>query len=212
LRDAVIKDESIEEFLDQLASRASTPGGGSAAAVMGAMGAALISMVCNLTIGKSNYAQVEDEMKRVLTQAEALRHSLVAMINADVQAFDTVMRAYALPRATEEEKAARLEATQLALKEATLVPLAGAKACVEVMQLSQIVAEKGNVNVISDAGVAVVAAQAALRSAALNVYINAKAIKDRSFAEHQLVQLDSILRGSDDLADSVYEVVRAKLS
>ena len=208
----MIKDQSVEEFLDQLASRASTPGGGSAAALLGAMGAALISMVANLTIGKSNYAEREDEMKRVLTQAEALRHSFVAMINADVQAFDAVMRAYALPRATEDEKTARLEATQLALKEATLVPLASAKSCVEVMQLSRIVAEKGNINVISDAGVAVVAAQAALRSAALNVYVNAKAIKDRNFAEHQLAQLDGILRGSDRLADSVYEKVRAKLN
>lgn len=208
----MIKDHSLEEFLDQLASRASTPGGGSAAAVMGAMGAALISMVCNLTIRNNNYAQVEVEMQRVLTQAEALRHSLVAMINADVEAFDAVVRAYALPRATEDERAARMEAKQLALKEATLVPLAGAKACVELMQLSGIVAEKGNINLISDAGVAVAAAHAALRSAALNVCVNTKAIKDRVFAEQQLVQLDSILRGSDRLADSVYEAVRAKLN
>lgn len=212
MRGAVIKDTSVEEFLDQLASRASTPGGGSAAAVIGAMSAALVSMICNLTVGKSSYAEVEDEVKRVLAQAEALRHSLIAMIDADVQAFDTVMRAYALPHASEAEKAARLEATQLALKEATLVPLACAKACVEVMQLSRIAAEKGNINVISDAGVAAVAARAALRSAALNVYVNAKAIKDRSFAEQRLVELDEILRGSDRLADSVYEAVRAKLN
>jgi formiminotetrahydrofolate cyclodeaminase len=208
---AMIKDDSVQTFLDALASQSATPGGGSAAAIMGAMGAALVSMVCNLTIGKKNYIEVEDEMKTVLRHAEALRQRLTSMINHDVQVFDKVMGAYALPRQTDEEKTVRSEATQAALKEATLVPLACARACGEVMELSKIVAKKGNLNIISDAGVAVLAAHAALRSAALNVYINAGNIKDRVFVESKLAELEQIMRGPGSLDATVYELVKSKL-
>lgn len=207
----MIKDNSVQAFLDELASQAATPGGGSAAAIMGAMGAALVGMVCNLTIGKKNYIDVEEEMKTVLGQAEALRQRLTSMSNDDVQVFDQVMGAYGMPRQTDEEKATRSEAIQAALKGATLVPLACAHACGEVMELSKVVAEKGNLNVISDAGVAVLAAYAALRSAALNVYINAGGIQDRDFVESKLAELDQILRGPGSLDATVYELVKSKL-
>ncbi len=207
----MIKDQSIQVFLNELASKASTPGGGSAAAIMGAMGAALVSMVCNLTIGKKNYTDVEEELKSVLSQAGGLRERLTHMIQADVEVFDQVMSAYVLPKETEEEKAKRSEAIQLALKTATEVPLECARVSAEVIKLSRIVAEKGNLNVISDAGVAVLAAYAALRSAALNVYINAKNIKDRAFAEDRLSRLERILEGADVSTEEIYQLVKSKL-
>jgi methenyltetrahydrofolate cyclohydrolase len=207
----MIKDQSIQVFLDELASKASTPGGGSAAAIMGAMGAALVSMVCNLTIGKKNYTEVEEDLKAVLSQTEGLRERFTAMIQADVDVFDQVMSAYALPKEAEQEKAKRSEAIQLTLKTATEVPLECARVCAEVIKLSRIVAEKGNLNMISDAGVAVLAAYAALRSAALNVYINAKNIKDRAFAEDRLSRLEGILAGADVSTEEIYQLVKSKL-
>ncbi len=207
----MIKDKSIQVFLDELASKASTPGGGGAAAIMGAMGAALVSMVCNLTIGKKNYEDVEDECKDVLDKAENLRERLTDMIRADVEVFDQVMGAYGLPKETDEEKAARSEAIQDALRAATDVPLACAAACAEVIDLSKVAAEKGNLNVISDAGVAVMAANAALRSAALNVYINIGGIKDKAFAEEREAKLEKILKGSDEQTEEIYQLVKSKL-
>ncbi|MGH8499207.1 MAG: cyclodeaminase/cyclohydrolase family protein, partial [Methylococcales bacterium] len=125
------QEQQSQEFLDQLASSASTPGGGGAAAIMGAMGAALVSMVCNLTIGKEKYAAVEDELKAVLDHAENLRVRLTDMIQADVEVFDRVMASYGMPKSTDEEKAARSAEIQEALKAATDVPLACAKASAE---------------------------------------------------------------------------------
>ena len=207
----MIKDHSIQVFLNELASKASTPGGGSAAAIMGAMGAALVSMVCNLTIGKKNYAEVGEELRSVLARAEAVRERLMDMIQADVEVFNQVMSAYGLPKDTEEQKAARSHAIQVALKAATEVPLDCARTCRETIKLSQIVAEKGNLNVISDAGVGVLAAYAALRSAALNVYINARGIKDEAFAKARLAELEKILEGMDTLTESIYQRVNGKL-
>ncbi|ACA20811.1 Formiminotransferase-cyclodeaminase [Methylobacterium sp. 4-46] len=204
--------ETIAHFLDGLASEQPTPGGGGAAAISGAMGAALVSMVCNLTIGKKKYAEVEEELKGVREKAEALRASLTGMIADDVAAFDAVMGAYGLPKATDEEKAARAEAIQVALRQATDVPLACCRACRQVIDLAAVTAEKGNLNVISDAGVAVLSAQAGLRSAALNVFVNAKAITDRDFAEGRLRELDDLLSGADALTEKTYGVVKAKLS
>lgn len=207
----MIKDKSVQIFLDELASKASTPGGGSAAAIMGAMGAALASMVCNLTIGKKNYEGVEEDLKKTLADAEALRARLTDMIRADVEVFDQVMAAYGMPKETDIDKAARSEAIQAALKAATEVPLNCARASAEAIALSRVVAEKGNLNVISDAGVAVLAAYAALRSAALNVYINAGAIKDKAFVGDRLTELHRIMGGMDTLTEEVYQLVKSKL-
>lgn len=207
----MIKDDSIQKFLDELASSSSTPGGGSAAAVMGAAGAALVSMVCNLTIGKKNYADVESEMREVLRQSENLQHRLTGMINDDVAAFNHVMAAYGLPKNSDEEKARRTAAIQEALKRATQVPLSCAQACSEVMQLAKRAAEKGNVNVVSDAGVAVLAACAGLKSAALNVYVNTAAIKDEAFNKHKLAELDNVLADAGSFTNGVYELVKGKL-
>jgi len=205
------KNNTIGKFLDELASEQPTPGGGGAAAIMGAVGAALVSMVANLTIGKKNYEAFDAELKATNAEAEKVRAELTAAIDEDVVAFNAVMGAYGLPRGTDEEKAARAAAIQAALKQATDAPLRAVKACHEVIKLSAVVAEKGNVNVISDAGVAVLAANAGLRSAALNVYINAKSIKDREFAEIRLGEVNALTELAALKTEEVYAVVRGKI-
>ncbi|PPD41524.1 MAG: methenyltetrahydrofolate cyclohydrolase [Methylocystis sp.] len=205
------KTETIGKFLDELASSAPTPGGGGAAALSGAMGAALVSMVCNLTIGKKNYEAVSDDLRKTLAKAEELREALTKGIDEDVVAFNTLMGAYGLPKATDEEKAARTAKIQEALKAATLAPLATCKVCYDVIALSKEAADKGNLGVISDAGVAVLAANAGLRSCALNVFINAKSIKDRDFAEKQLAEINALLARAGAETEAVYEVVRGKI-
>jgi len=205
------KNEQIATFLDALASEAPTPGGGGAAAIMGAVGAALVSMVANLTIGKKNYEAFEADLKETNARAEKLRAELTAAIDEDVVAFNAVMGAYGLPRGTDEEKAARASAIQAALKQATDAPLRAVKACHEVIKLSAVVADKGNLNVISDAGVAVLAANAGLRSAALNVFINAKSIKDREFAEIRLGEVNALTDLAAQKTEEVYAIVRGKI-
>lgn len=207
----MIKDMPLQSFLDQLASGSSTPGGGSAAGVMGAMGAALVSMVCHFTVGREKYAAVDTQMRHVLDGAEAARASLTEAIAADVRVFDQVMAAYGLPKASDEEKAARSAAIQLALKDATDVPLACARACAEVIRLSAEAAAHGNTNVISDAGVAVMAAYAGLKSAALNVYINVGSIKDSEFASTRVAELEALLAEAEGAVGQIFGAVRAKL-
>lgn len=207
-----IKNNRIEEFLDALASQAATPGGGGAAAIIGAMGAALVSMVCNLTIGKKKYADVEAEMRDVRVKAEALRQRLTGMIEDDAKAFDAVMGAYGMPKETDADKEARDRAIQAALKLATDVPLACARAAREVIDLAENASGKGNLNVISDAGVGVLAAYAALRSAALNVWTNARMITDRAFAEAKLKELNELLAGAEAATEKAYGTVKGKVS
>ncbi len=207
----MINDLSTKQFLDALASGAATPGGGSAAAVMGAMGSALVSMVANLTIGKKGYEGVEAEMRQVLAESEALRTRLAGMVAEDVAAFDTLMAGYKLPKATDDEKAARSLAIQAGLKLATEAPLACARACGEGVQLAARAVKHGNLNVISDVGVGVLASWAALRSAALNVQINAPQIKDRAYTDRALSELQALLAECGPLAESVLEQVKAKL-
>lgn len=206
-----IKDKSVKAFLDELGSKQATPGGGSAAAVMGAQGAALVAMVCNLTIGKPKYAEVDAEMRALLAEAEALRVTLTDMIKADVNVFDKLMACYALPKTSDDEKAFRNTQIQAALKEATDVPLACAKACHKAIALSRVAAELGSLGVISDAGVAVMAAYAGLKSAALNVYINTNSLKDREFAENRLAELSQLTQGIDAEVETIYTLVRKKL-
>lgn len=206
------ESQALGAFLDDLASERSTPGGGGAAAISGAMGAALVSMVCNLTIGKPKYAEVEAELKTVLAESEGLRAELTKAIGDDVKAFDAVMAAYGSPKGeTDEAKAARTATIQAALKEATDAPLECARLCAEVVKLSDVTAEKGNANVVSDAGVAVQSAYAGLMSAALNVRVNAKSIKDREFADQRLAELETLLSEAKTATEKTYETVKSKL-
>lgn len=201
----------VTTFLDELASSAPAPGGGSVAALAGALGATLVSMVCNLTVGKPKYADVQDDIQVLLEQSEALRHELADLLEADVQVYTSVSKAYKMPRDTEEEKAARQEAIQAALKDATAVPMKVAEACVRILDLCTPAAEKGNVNAVSDAGVAALMAEAALRSAALNVLINLGAIKDEEFVQKERARLNALLEGKPALKDKIYDLVVAKL-
>ena len=206
-----IKDKSIQDFLDELASKSATPGGGSVAALLGAQSAALTSMVCNLTIGKPKYAEVEVEMQALLQKSEALRQKLTGLIKADLDVFNRLMAAYGLPKETDAGKAARTEAIQTVLKAATEVPLDCARACAEAIELSRIAANKGNLGVISDAGAAVMAGYAGLKTAALNVYINTGSLKDKQFAEAKLAELEIIMKDVDVAVEDIYQMVKIKL-
>jgi methenyltetrahydrofolate cyclohydrolase len=206
-----INNQTLQKFLDNLASKSATPGGGSAAALMGAQGAALVSMVCNLTIGKPKFAVVETELQEVLEKAESLRCQLTWLIQADIDVFNRLMSKYALPKESDDEKSIRSAAIQEVLKEATEIPMQCVHACVEVIHLSKIAAEKGNSNAVSDAGAAVMAAYGGLKSSALNVYINAGSLKDGSYVAAKLKELESAMEGIDKVIDSVYQIVRAKL-
>jgi formiminotetrahydrofolate cyclodeaminase len=207
----MITQRSVETFLDDLAGSSPTPGGGSAAAIMGAMGAALVSMVCNVTLGKKGLESVEPEMQAVRGESERLRARLTAMVADDVAAFDGLMAAYRLPKNSDDTKAARAEAIQVSLRSATETPLACARACAEVIDLSKRAAEHGYTMVISDAGVGVLAANTALRSAALNVYINAPALKDRAFAQSAVDEIEKLLEVSGRETELVFATVRSRL-
>jgi formiminotetrahydrofolate cyclodeaminase len=203
-------EANVQAFLDDLASGTPTPGGGSAAAVAGAMGAALVSMVCNLTIGREKFDAVEEQVKEILTRAEALRAELNQLVAEDIEAFEAVMAAFRLPKGTDAEKATRRTAIQDGTKQATLTPLATARACAEVIELCQVVAEIGNPNAISDAGAGAACAQAGLKAASLNVLINLPSIKDETFVASSQAELDQIL-AKLNLAEDVYGLVQSKL-
>ena len=207
----IVEDQSVESFLEALASKSATPGGGSAVAVLGAMGAALVSMVANLTIGKKNYEEVEGEMREILAASERLRVEILNLVAADISAFDQVMAAYGLPKDTDQEKAARSAVIQEGLKAAAESPLACAQLCREVILLCQRAAQIGNRNVISDAGVGVLSAQAGFRSAVLNVYVNTGAIKDEVYVAEALSRVEALSKGLDQIADSTYELVKSRL-
>src|SRR5512136_2942856 len=160
-----IKRSSIQAFLDELASSSATPGGGTAAAMAGAASAALIGMVCNLTIGRPRFAAAEDDLRAALAQAGALRGQLTALTEADTDAFNQVMAAYRLPKDSDEQQSARQAAIQTALKQATHVPLETATACATALHLVGRITTAVNPNALSDAGTAAVLAEAGLRGA-----------------------------------------------
>ncbi len=207
----MIAQRPLHTFLDELASGAPTPGGGSAAAIMGAMGAALVSMVCNVTLGKKGQEAVGPEMRSVRDASERLRAQLTSMVADDVAAFDGLMAAYRLPKASDADKALRAEAIEINLRAATETPLACARACAEVVALSRRAGEQGYSGVVSDAGVGVLAAYSALRSAALNVYINAPSLKDRGYADAALIEIEKLLTACAQESEAVFQLVRGRL-
>ncbi|MCJ7744700.1 MAG: cyclodeaminase/cyclohydrolase family protein, partial [Actinobacteria bacterium] len=159
-------------FIDRLASGSPEPGGGAASAAVAALGAALVSMVANLTVGKEKYADAQDRITELLDASEKARRELQDLVQEDTEVYAVLAAAFKMPRQTDEEKAKRNEAVQSALREATAVPYAIAEKCLEVAKLSEVAAEIGNVNAVSDAGVAALLAEAGARCAALNVKIN----------------------------------------
>lgn len=202
---------AMDAFLEKLASSAPEPGGGAAAALVGATGAALVSMVANLTIGKTQYAAAQSEMEQARARAEALRAELVAAVDRDAEVFRRVMTAYALPRSTDEEKAARRQATQRALKEASRVPAEVVRLCREVAALSKVTTELGNVQAVSDAAIAALLADAAAQSAALNVKINLKLITDPGFNEPLWAEIQTALQGIRAVRDEVVKITAERM-
>jgi glutamate formiminotransferase/formiminotetrahydrofolate cyclodeaminase len=189
----MIKDKKIKNFLDTLASSSPTPGGGSAAALVGAMSAALLSMVENLTIGKKQYLNVEESINKLLKKSESIRADFEELVEKDVEAFNQFMAVMKLPKETAEQKEIRSKKLQIALIEAANIPLEVAKKSAEVLNICQEVANKGNKNVISDAGVGAILAEAALESAILNVKINLNMIKEEKTKEQFNTKITEIM-------------------
>jgi len=208
----MISQKTVTKFLDELASNSPAPGGGSVAALAGALGAALTSMVCRLTIGKKKYGAVEGEVKTVLAESEELRRTFTALVDQDTEAFNKVMETYGLPKETDDQKALRTAAIQGATKEAALVPLSVMKHVIDALALAKVVAEKGNVNSISDAGVSAMMLYAAAESAALNVQINLNSIHDSEFVGWKSDEVRSLLRTSQSKKDEIMVTVQRILS
>jgi formiminotetrahydrofolate cyclodeaminase len=208
----MIKTQSLSQFLDEVASRSPAPGGGSVAALSGALGTALVSMVCHLTIGKKKYADVQQEMETVLRQSEELRTSFSELVQEDTGAFDSVMKAFSLPKETEEEKTKRVSAIEDATKKATLVPLKVMELCAEALSLTKIVAEKGNPNSISDAGVSALMLHAACEGAALNVRTNVGTLRDKPFIEETRAKTTMLLNRVESMTKEVLSIADSKLS
>jgi len=201
----------IVDYLDKLASSSPEPGGGSASALAAAIGAALVSMVANLTAGKEKYADVQDQIADLLKSSEAVRARLQELVQEDTEVYGVLAKAFKMPRETDEEKAKRNEAIQAACKEATMVPYAIVEQCLEVAKLSEVAADIGNVGAVSDAGVAALIADAAAQSAALNVKINLTTIKDSAFNEDKWAGIKDILSRTQKLKETVVEVTYKKL-
>ena len=187
------------DFLDALADGNPTPGGGSAAAHAAAMGAGLVAMVARLSIGRKKYADVEDEMKAVLAEAEELRVKLTKAVDEDAASFDAIMRAFRLPKETDEEKAARSQAIQDATLYAAEVPLQTATNAVRVMALALNVASVGNMNAITDGASGAAMARAALTSAGYNVRINVTSLKDDAKAAELVAAIETLEAKADDV-------------
>ena len=175
-----MRDQTIGEWLEALASPAPAPGGGAAAALNAAVGAALIEMACSLTIGRPRYAQQEAGMRAALAEATKLRSRALHLAAADVTAFGAVSEAYTLSRETDEQRQARTEQIQRALVGATEVPLDTAVLAGELIRLAERIVGGANVNVLADVAAAAIAARAALEVALINVEANLAAISDPS--------------------------------
>ena len=181
------------------------------AALAGALGAALTSMVCRLTIGKKKYAEVEQEMKRILEQAEVLRARFTELIAKDAAAFGKVMEAFSLPKETQPQKALRAAAITEATKEASLVPLEVMKHCIDALALAQQVASEGNASAASDAGVSALMLHAACAGAALNVRINLNGLDDPEFVGWKTEEVESIQNTSAMMLEEIQSVLETKL-
>lgn len=202
---------TLDKFVEQLASAAPTPGGGGASAYVGALSAALASMVGNLTVGKKTYAAVEPEVEQRLAKLEALRAELLHLVDADAEAFKPLAAAYRMPKETPEQQQAKETALQEALIAATEVPLNIMQTSLAVVDHIGWLAENGSKMARSDAGVAATFARAAVEGASLNVYINAASMADASKAADYRAQADEMIAAAQarcaNLFDSVKEAV-----
>jgi glutamate formiminotransferase / formiminotetrahydrofolate cyclodeaminase len=194
-------------FLDEVAAATAAPGGGSAAAYAGALGAALVSMVAGLTLGKKKYIEVEAEMQAVHVQAEELRKELTDAVEDDSAAFEAVMGALKLPKGTEEEQQARQAAIIIATLNAAHVPLITVAHSVKVMELAALCARDGNLNAISDAMSASALARAALTAAGYNVRINLNSLEDKVTGETMLQELRDLEKKADKIEKEIQKTM-----
>jgi glutamate formiminotransferase/formiminotetrahydrofolate cyclodeaminase len=199
--------EAAGDFLDELAADSPTPGGGSAAAYSGAAAAALVAMVARLTIGKKKYAAVEKQMQSVVDRAEALRASLTAAVAEDAAAFQAVMAAFKEPKETPKQEQARTDVIQNAIQHAARVPLQVARQLVEVLKLTEVVVEYGNLNAITDGGTSAELARAAFNGASMNIRINLDGLQDKESAELMLVELHNLQIQADESIQRVRKLV-----
>jgi formiminotetrahydrofolate cyclodeaminase len=202
---------TLEEFGDVLGSDAPAPGGGSVAALSGALGAQLVAMVCRLSVGKKDLDKHQDEIKVALPRADSLASGLLRRVDLDTEAFNGVMAAFKLPKGTEDEKQKRTAAIQLGYKEAVQSPLAIGRECVEVLELAKSLLGKTNPNALSDLGVAAQQAYAGLEGAIMNVKINLPSIKDEQFKTAISTGFSQLLKSGREAKDDVYNFVSEKL-
>lgn len=204
-------EDTVRGFLDRLASAAPAPGGGSVAALTAAQGAALLSMVANLTIGKPRFKQHDAEVGAVLAEAERLRADCTAIVDRDAAVLRALIATYRLPRATVEQQAARAATMQHRLREATAVPLVVLRASAALLPLCRRLLPLGNPTAVSDIGVAATCAGAAYRSAELNVLINLGQLDDQAFVATVRRELAELGAGIEREVDRVLVAVRERL-
>ncbi len=200
-------EHRLDDFLDVLASSEPAPGGGAVAALSGALACSMISMVCNLTIGKKKYANVQNEVEEILHKSEELRHNFKELVEQDAEAFNDVMGAMKMSKNTDEGKVLREEALQHALQKATFVPLRTMEHAGEAIKLAHRIAQIGNKNVISDAGVAGIMAESAMSAGWMNVVVNINSVEDQEFVDRIANRAEDIIDDAEGLTDETLEIV-----
>jgi formiminotetrahydrofolate cyclodeaminase len=203
--------EPLQKYLDDAASNKPAPGGGSVSACVGALGAALVSMVCNLTRGREKFATVADEIETLVGQSEQARAALESLLQQDTVAYDGVIAAYRLPKDSAEQQAARTAAVQAGLIVAADVPLEICRVGVQVCRLAKTAAQLGNPQAVTDAGVGAVLGEAAVQGGALNVKINLVSIKDEEYVRTTTAELQRLLAEAASLRAEVLAITLAKL-
>lgn len=202
--------QSCEEFVDVLASKEPIPGGGGAAALVGAIGMALGNMVGSLTLGKKKYADVQDDIIELKKKADILQSELLRLVARDAEVFEPLSKAYSMPKDTDEQKAEKARVMEAALREACSVPMEIMKKCCESIELHKEFSGKGTAIAISDVGCGVACCKAALQAASLNVFINTKSMMDRAYAEEFNTQTNIMLGTYTSMADEIYAQVAAR--
>lgn len=205
-------NKRLNEFLNELASKAPTPGGGSVAAITGAMAAGLLVMVCDLTIGKKQYANFGAEAQAIRERAESLRLELQDLAQRDIDVFERLSSAYKLPRTTDADSANRRAAIQTVTKQATEVPLQTARAIAKLLVLCPPLAQSGNRLVVSDVGVAAALIQSAVPAALLNVEINLVSMEDTLFVQETRAHMEDLTMGINEEVAEVLKIVREQIA
>ena len=202
-----IVDKSCVEFIEVLSSREPVPGGGGAAAFVGAIGVALGNMVANLTIGKKKYAEYEEEIKELLKEAKEIEAELLSMVDRDAECFMPLSQTYGLPTSTEEEREYKTKRMEVVLKQACEIPYKAAKVCFKAIKIHENIVDKSSRIVISDIGVGVQCLRAGLLGSKLNVKINTKSMKDREYADKISKEVNEIVEEGIAICDQVFERV-----